>query len=270
MQSVRDLVKRSNTTLDDLIENGDPDEVIDCYSIEELLMTAHQISIRTCSSGRFEPLLYVERQLEFPLNNIFFTQLAKSIRNTEDELQRDYFVDSKGNIEWFVQGNRKKEIWEKMKNFLHEKMRNSPSSNDDAIPEEKLIKKENRTGRVIIITGIAGTGKTTILSNYYEKIKQENPNIWVIRIDLVDYRKELTEFNFSPVHPSTAIEFFVNLFARKSSFARSLLTHRFQTDGRIVVMLDGFDEIGNKLHEKVFQLITAIRLTNCVLSLHYQ
>ena len=43
VQSVRDLVKRSNTTLDDLIENGDPDEVIDCYSIEELLMTAHQI-----------------------------------------------------------------------------------------------------------------------------------------------------------------------------------------------------------------------------------
>jgi hypothetical protein len=264
VQSVGDLIKRCDTTLDDLIENGDPDEVIDCYSIEELLMTRDQISIRTCSSGRFEPLLYVDRQLEFPLNNIFFTQLAnKSIRNTEDELQGDYFVDSKGNIEWFVQGNRKKEIWEKMKNILHEKMRNSPSSNDDAIPEEDLIKKENRKGRVIIITGIAGTGKTTILSNYYEKIKQENPNIWVIRIDLVYYRKELTEFNFSPVHPSTAIEFFVNLFAKKSSFARSLLTHRFQTDGRIVVMLDGFDEIGNKLHEKVFQLITAIRLTNC-------
>jgi hypothetical protein len=39
------------------------------------------------------------------------------------------------------------------------------------------------------------------------------------------------------------------------------LTHRFQTDGRIVVMLDGFDESDAKLHDKIFQLIKAVTLT---------
>ena len=44
------------------------------------------------------------------------------------------------------------------------------------ISEEILIKKENRRGRVFIISGLAGTGKSTILSNYYERIKQEYPD----------------------------------------------------------------------------------------------
>ena len=129
------------------------------------------------------------------------------------------------------------------------------------ISEEILIKKENRRGRVFIISGLAGTGKSTILSNYYERIKQKNPDTWVIRIDLVDYRKELSEFNFSQVSQSTAIAFFVKVFAKNSPFAQSLLTRRLQTDGRIVVMLDGFDEVEDKFHEKVFQLISVIKLT---------
>jgi hypothetical protein len=190
---------------------------------------------------------------------------------TTDKLQNEFVVDSQGNIEWFEKDDQEKEkIWEEMKKIVNENSRNSPSSNDDPIkknlrtnddatPEEDLITKENKKGKVCILNGIAGTGKSTILSNYYEKIKQENPDTWVIRIDLLDYSKE---FQFSPVNQQSAIKFFVDIFAKESSFARSLLTRRFETDGRIVVMLDGFDEIGDELREKVFQLITAIKLTN--------
>lgn len=53
------LIKRNDTTLDDLVENGD--EVVDCYSIEELLMTADQISVSACHSTRYNELLYIER-----------------------------------------------------------------------------------------------------------------------------------------------------------------------------------------------------------------
>ncbi len=88
--------------------------------------------------------------------------------------------------------------------------------------------------------------------NYYERIKRDNPDMLVIRIDLVDYSKELAEFNFSRDYQSSAVRFFVEIFARSSSFTHSLLTHRFQTGGRIVIGLDGldgFDEIDGKLHE---------------------
>ena len=79
-----DLIKRCDTTLDDLTKNGDAEEVVDCYSIEELLMTAEQISISACRSTRFNELLYIKRQLEFPLNSNFYDQLADSIECATD------------------------------------------------------------------------------------------------------------------------------------------------------------------------------------------
>ncbi|EFX87242.1 hypothetical protein DAPPUDRAFT_307146 [Daphnia pulex] len=276
-QSVGDLIKRGDKTLDDLIENGDPEEVIDSNSIEEMIKK-NTIKIRTCSSARFEPELYVERQLEHPWENSFYDELAESMECTTDELQKECTVDSQGYIKWLTaEDSHKKEIWKQMKIIMKEKesqnLRDSQLSKGIAIAEKDLINKENRKDQVFIISGIAGTGKSTILSNYYEIIKRDNPDVWVIRIDLVDYSKELAEFNFSGDDQSglsgliikdyqfTAVAFFVKIFAKKSSLTRSLLTYRFQTDGRVVVMLDGFDEIGGELHEKVFQLIKAVKLT---------
>ncbi len=260
LQSVEDLIKRGDTTtLDDLIENGDPEEVIDCNSIEELLIEIGKVTIPTCSSARFEPELYVERQLEFPWNKNYYDQLAEKLVSTTNELQKEFAVSSQGNIEWFTAKNqRKKKIWEKMQTI-------SKDTNQllDPISEKSLIMTERYwRKRVIIICGLAGTGKSTILSNFYEKIKKETPDHWIIRIDLVDYCQILSTFNFNT--ESSAISFFVNHLPgiKKSPFARSLLTHRLQTDGRIVVMLDGFDEIDSKIHCKVYQLIKAIRSLN--------
>nr|CAH0106739.1 unnamed protein product [Daphnia galeata] len=156
-----------------------------------------------------------------------------------------------------VKKSRKQEIWEEMKKIVNENSGNSPSSNAD--PKKDLITNEKSKGKVFILDGIAGTGKSTILSNYYEGIKKKHPDTWVIRIDLLDYSKEL---QFSPINQGSAIKFFVDIFAKNSPFARSLLTHRFETDGGIVVMLDGYDEIGDEKREKVLQLVTAIKLTN--------
>jgi hypothetical protein len=265
LKSVGDLIKRNDTTLDDLIENGDPEEVIDSNSIEELIKT-NTIKIPiTCSSARFEPELYVERQLEFHWENSFYDELAEKMKCLTDELQKECTVDSQGYIKWFIaEGSRKEKIWAQMKNIVKKRGQNSRDlqlSKGIVIEEKDLINKGNRKGRVFIISGIAGTGKSTILSNYYERIKRDNPDIWAIRIDLVDCNKELAEFNFSLGNESSAIAFFANIFAKDSCFTRSLLTHRFQTDGRIVVMLDGFDESDAKLHDKIFQLIKAVTLT---------
>ncbi len=257
-QSVGDLIKRGDTTLANLMQNRDLGNVIDFSSIEELIKTS-TIKIPKCSSARFEPELYVERQLEFPWKNSFYDPLVKSLKCTKDELQKECTVDSRGYIHWLTaEDSRKKEIWEQMKNILGKKGKSSNS----VIAEKNLIdNKERRKGQVFIISGIAGTGKSTTLSNYYEKIKRDNPDMLVIRIDLVDYNKELAEFNFSLDNESSANTFFANIFAKDSPLTRSLLSHRFQTDGRIVVMLDGLDEIDDKLHAKVFQLIKAVTLT---------
>jgi ribosome-binding ATPase YchF (GTP1/OBG family) len=89
LQSVADLIIRSDTTLDDLIKHGSAGDIIHSNSIEELLMKKENISIRTCRSARFEPLLYVERQLEFSVDNNFYDQIADSMECTPDKLMKD-------------------------------------------------------------------------------------------------------------------------------------------------------------------------------------
>ncbi len=110
---------------------------------------------------------------------------------------------------------------------------------------------------MVIIEGLAGMGKSTILSNYYKEIKENNPKVWVIRINLVDLSENISKLDFTQ---QSAIDFFVDLPAvvGESSFARSLLRHRLKTGHRIVLMLDGFDEINTKCQDKVVELMRSI------------
>ena len=109
-----------------------------------------------------------------------------------------------------------------------------------------------------IITGVAGTGKSAILSNYYEQLKEKNPTDWVVKLDLLDHSKSIEEFIDSIA--KTAFDFFVDLptVVGHSLFARSLLRHRLETGDRIVILLDGFDEIDNNCQKKATELILFI------------
>ncbi len=116
--------------------------------------------------------------------------------------------------------------------------------------------------RAVIITGVAGTGKSTLLSHFYHEIQETSPTTWVIRVNLTDHQKALNEFEIDYSGPNSIIyNFLVNLpsvLANNSPFARSLLKHRLETGDRIVLMLDGFDEIDTNCQEKTIQLVKSI------------
>ena len=91
-------------------------------------------------------------------------------------------------------------------------------------------------------------------------IKEANPDWWVIKINLPDHLEALAHNFLSDL--LTAIDFFANLpevvGQNHSFFVRSLLKHRLKTGDRIVLMLDGFDEIDSRGRKSVIQLIKAI------------
>ena len=60
---------------------------------------------------------------------------------------------------------------------------------DDLIQEEKLERQ------VVIIKGVAGTGKSTVLSHFYDEIKNKDPNIWVIRMDLKEHFEDFARYD---------------------------------------------------------------------------
>jgi broad-specificity NMP kinase len=158
-------------------------------------------------------------------------------------------------------------MWEKIKIKLSDRSTLGLPANA-IISEDELIFDKKWKNSAVIISGGAGTGKSTILSHFCEEIKKAKPTRWISRINLVDHCEVLSKFepkmkeNNSTEEDTAAIDFFVNkliISGDKNSFASSLLTHQLKMgDNRVVVMLDGFDEISSQLQEKAIHLMKAI------------
>ena len=244
-------IKKSLKTL---IGEDLPEDVIDLASMKEL-MEGKEVTIPSFSTSRFDPSLYVERNLSFsaPFDDKFWDDLSTDLGCKTQQLKREIQIDSNGKIEWLVDDERKLKIWGEI-------LKKTPGCSKN-ISEDELINNSKRS--TVIISGVAGTGKSTALSQYYSKIKEIDPNCLVVRINLVEQAKTILKIDFDPDDRSCVVNFFTNLFPvmKSSPLARSLLQHRIETAGHLIVMFDGFDEISFQIQEKVINLMKAISLT---------
>jgi ABC-type cobalamin/Fe3+-siderophores transport system ATPase subunit len=84
---------------------------------------------------------------------------------------------------------------------------NQPSSSGEIRQDNHLdpFQENSKDKSIVIISGVAGTGKSTLLSRYYRKIKTVKPDHWVIRINLVDHYEAISKLDIIPSDP---VEFF--------------------------------------------------------------
>jgi Tfp pilus assembly pilus retraction ATPase PilT len=208
--AVADLIKtQSDQTVDELIQSGEPEKIFDLDSIEELIkQEKSQIQIPSLSSSRFEKSLYIKRQLSsaFPFDNEFWEEVAKQLDMETsggyslEKLQRECEVNKQGEIKWkapIVNDEEKTKIWKKMIGVI-EKRKSLTVLRSNTRTEDNLSihRHEKETfPPVVIIAGVAGSGKSSILSHYYEEIKEKDPKHWVIIINFTDHSKELFKLN---------------------------------------------------------------------------
>nr|CAH0106736.1 unnamed protein product [Daphnia galeata] len=255
LMSLEILFQGQSETLIDLIgkkEDNMLDKEIGCFAIEELLNLAEEklneeksIKIPSCDICQFEQSLYIKRRLRFPFDGQF-------------ELGGECRISPDGHIEWFVKKKERKEVWKKIMDKIT-KQANNTGENIDENQLMNSIENKEKERSVVIISGVAGSGKSTILSSYYQEIKKAKPDHWVIRINLVDHYESILKMGNAT--RSDAVDFIVNqlhVVDDKSSFSRSLLRNRLETGDRIVFLFDGFDEINDECQEKAIQLMKAI------------
>ncbi|XP_032782270.2 uncharacterized protein LOC116920230 [Daphnia magna] len=237
-------------TVGDLVGNQ-PDKVIDYFSIEELLFQKKTVNIPPSHTSECEESLYIKRQLTMTFHKSFENKLAERLNCTIDELHEKCRITSQGEIKWFVENQDNESIWEEIENLTDEGMSN-------AIDESQLICLDEGRERIqiVIISGVAGTGKSTILSHYYMEMKRVKPDHWIIRINLVEQQKILLQL--VTASEDNAVDFIVkqlHIVADESPFSRSLLRHRIETGDRIAFMFDGFDEISHRCQQNVIRLM---------------
>ena len=122
---------------------------------------------------------------------------------------------------------------------------------------DKLMQQAQRQ-KVMLISDIAGMGKSTLLTHLSKQIKQKCPSLWVVRIDLNDHTDAL---EVQSEQKREAVEFLSQcLLKLNSPFEKELFEQRLK-EGKVVVMLDGFDEISPSYETTVINLLKALKET---------
>ena len=137
-------------------------------------------------------------------------QKASTQPQSLEWLRNQCTIHSNGCIDWLVEDKLvQEEIWEAITNIL----RGNSSWDSEIVKEGQLINEEEWDRRAVIISGVAGSGKSSLLSQYYQEIKKTDAGKteWVIRMNLAEHSSTLSKFE------SKAIDFLTGLSTLSST-----------------------------------------------------
>ncbi|XP_057377879.1 uncharacterized protein LOC130699685 [Daphnia carinata] len=205
----------------------------------------------------FSESLYIKRRGKFAfgkscnLHERFIADLEERLGCTKGKLNEEFKITSQGQIEWLVDDKRRRQIWENITKM------SDPTSGE--IYEESHLIQFDKEHPVVIICGVAGTGKSTLLSHFYSEIKKKKPDCWVIRVNLVKHSDAILKLDRSTPDLIGFLIKYLHVVDSESPFSCSLLTNRLETGEQIVFMLDGYDEIGEKCQDIAIQMMKFIQ-----------
>ncbi len=125
---------------------------------------------------------------------------------------------------------------------------------DDSYEETKagLVQE-----KIVIISAEPGMGKSTTIDFLSENEKKEHPSRWVIKIDLKAQKELIESMNINNI--KDVISFFSEVL-KLSYLGQSLLECFLQKlEERVVLYLDGFDEICSEHQIKIVQLMQILK-----------
>ena len=115
----------------------------------------------------------------------------------------------------------------------------------------------------MLISDTAGMGKSTVLTHLSKQMKQKFPAKWEVRIDINDHTDALKALK-EQIDKEKAIKFFSEkVLKHQPGLEMELFKECCEQNRRlrIVIMVDGFDEISPFYKETVIDLLQALRQT---------
>jgi hypothetical protein len=188
------------------------------------------------------------------------------LASSEQEFEKLCQMNPKSKVHWVEEDKSGKPLWkqsqgsmETLRKYIDTEI--SHTYTDDDL--DKLLEQAQQQ-RVMLISDTAGMGKSTVLTHLSKQIIKKFPAKWVVRIDLNDHTDALNKLKEKHIDKAKAIEFVsVELLKLKPGLELELFKHCCEEKQkvRIVIMLDGFDEISPLYKETVIDLLQALRQT---------
>jgi hypothetical protein len=117
--------------------------------------------------------------------------------------------------------------------------------------------------RTMLLVAEPGMGKSTFLSYMAHEIKKWNPSVWVLTINLNEHTNELKDTKFEKDCIDKCKMFLWNAAHSAEQdglrVTQEIFLQALEQTGRMVILLDGFDEISPDYSLKVEMLIRVIR-----------
>jgi ankyrin repeat protein len=117
--------------------------------------------------------------------------------------------------------------------------------------------------RTMLLVAEPGMGKSTFLYYMAHEIKKWKPSVWVLRINLNEHTKELDVTDFKKECIEKCKKFLWSAAHSPKQDAlkvtKEIFLQALEQTGKIVIILDGFDEISPEYNPKVEMLIKTIR-----------
>jgi ankyrin repeat protein len=121
------------------------------------------------------------------------------------------------------------------------------------------ILADAREYRLFMLSDHAGAGKSTTMRHLEIKIKNKLPDHWVSYIDLKQHVKVYEEFENRAMDVGSIRDILLQILSLPADGLESaVFTHLFNV-GRVVLLLDGMDEIAPTYKEFFIRLITNIK-----------
>jgi NACHT domain/Ankyrin repeat len=133
----------------------------------------------------------------------------------------------------------------------------------DRTQSERQLLNQNKN---MLIADSAGMGKTTVLTHIARRIKDIFPEVWVLRINLNDFTKildrKLQKQSQSSFTQKQAINFLLNkLSGPWQPWEKTLIKSCFYQPNKLVILLDGFDEISPDYENLLLNLVQSLQST---------
>ena len=251
------------------------ESVTDSFPLADLLQGAElRIGEEPSTSGDYNENYYIDRTFNHNivirqdiLNDKRQGKFADLLARTEQEFEQLCQQNTMSNVHWLEKGNSGDLIWQQSQGNLqtlrkyieaHKSQSYSPSELDRLLQQSK-------NQRVMIIADKAGMGKTTVLTHLSKRIKQKYPAHWLVRIDLNNYTELLEAQKRKKLDKGRVLEFVSKeVLKLESDLEKELFKKCFEENAtsKVVVMVDGFDEISPSYKETVLDMLHVLKQTS--------
>jgi hypothetical protein len=189
------------------------------------------------------------------------------LASTEEQFKQLCQQNPMSNVHWLVEDKSGELVWNQSQgNFqtLRKYIDDEKSQSYSPSYSENIMQRENHH-RFMLVADTAGMGKTTLLTHLSEQIKEKFPTHWLVRIYLNYYTKLFEEQKGKEIDKAWVIEFVSNKVLKlERNLEKELFKKSFEGNGvnKLVVMLNGFDEICPNYKETVIDMMQILKQTS--------